>query len=329
VMDALNFDYPDYEKLDKGVEGVKRKRVVSIVSRQAARMVKEDEKISKKTKSTPEPKAAVSKKRKAEAPEPKVTEATEETPSTPAAAEIAKILKVMTESLPIKLLSPLGPELTKVLQKKDQPSVVKEKTEGQKKRRIVNVMQVVERTPPLTSASRIVPVASVEATAEAETSAEVAVAAEATNLASTLSGIDKLLSDMAAEETTTAVEKVMAVVPDKGKKIADITSEEKDFDIRNLVGQELSEAEKKEVHEYGISCGYQPGAMLFGGIDEETLGCIRNRVGAKIISTLSKSVGFSKLESDISGYRQKHIIGSLFYSNFEVKFFVPKLLLSL
>jgi hypothetical protein len=328
-MDALNFDYPDYEKLDKGVEGVKRKRVVSIVSRQAARMVKEDEKISKKTKSTPEPKAAVSKKRKAEAPEPKVTEATEETPSTPAAAEIAKILKVMTESLPIKLLSPLGPELTKVLQKKDQPSVVKEKTEGQKKRRIVNVMQVVERTPPLTSASRIVPVASVEATAEAETSAEVAVAAEATNLASTLSGIDKLLSDMAAEETTTAVEKVMAVVPDKGKKIADITSEEKDFDIRNLVGQELSEAEKKEVHEYGISCGYQPGAMLFGGIDEETLGCIRNRVGAKIISTLSKSVGFSKLESDISGYRQKHIIGSLFYSNFEVKFFVPKLLLSL
>jgi hypothetical protein len=51
VMDALNFDYPDYEKLDKGVEGVKRKRVVSILSRQAARMVKEDEKISKKTKS--------------------------------------------------------------------------------------------------------------------------------------------------------------------------------------------------------------------------------------------------------------------------------------
>jgi hypothetical protein len=101
VMDALNFDYPDYEKLVKGVEGVKIKRVVSILSRQAARMVKEDEKISEKTKSTPEPKAAVSKKRKHEAPESKVTEATEETPSTPPATEIAEILKVMTESLPI------------------------------------------------------------------------------------------------------------------------------------------------------------------------------------------------------------------------------------
>jgi hypothetical protein len=45
VMDALNFDYPDYEKFDKGAEAVKRKRVVSILSRQSARMVKEDEKI--------------------------------------------------------------------------------------------------------------------------------------------------------------------------------------------------------------------------------------------------------------------------------------------
>jgi hypothetical protein len=62
VMDALKFEYPDYEKFDKGGGGVKRKRVVSILSRQTAKMVKEDEKISKKTKSTPEPKAAVPKR---------------------------------------------------------------------------------------------------------------------------------------------------------------------------------------------------------------------------------------------------------------------------
>jgi hypothetical protein len=44
VMDALNFEYPDYERLDKGAKGVKRKRIVSILSRQVARLVKEDEK---------------------------------------------------------------------------------------------------------------------------------------------------------------------------------------------------------------------------------------------------------------------------------------------
>jgi hypothetical protein len=42
VMDALNFEYPDYEKLDKGAEGVKRKRIISILNRQVARLIKED-----------------------------------------------------------------------------------------------------------------------------------------------------------------------------------------------------------------------------------------------------------------------------------------------
>jgi hypothetical protein len=59
--------------------------------------------------------------------------------------------------------------------------------------------------------------------------------------------------------------------------------------------------------------------MLFGGVDEEILGCIHDRAGAKIISTLSKSIGFPKLEKDISCYRRQHIIGSSFYSNFKVR----------
>jgi hypothetical protein len=80
----------------------------------------------------------------------------------------------------------------------------------------------------------------------------------------------------------------------------------------------LSEAEKKELQEYGISCGYQPGAMLFGGVDEGALGCIRDHAGVKIIDTLAKGVGFPKLEADISGYRRQHIVGNLFYSNFKV-----------
>ena len=124
-------------------------------------------------------------------------------------------------------------------------------------------MQAIEWTPPSASASKITPIASAEATAEANTSAEAAAAAEAANLESTLSRINKMLSDMAAEETAAAAEKVMATVPDKGKKIVEAASEEKYFDLQNLVGQELSEAEKKELQEYGISYGYQPGAFAF------------------------------------------------------------------
>jgi hypothetical protein len=215
----------------------------------------------------------------------------------------------MTDSLPIKLLSPLGPELTKFLQKKEQPSAAKEKAEGQKKQRIVNVMQAIERTPPSASAGKMVIVVSVEAEA----------AAEAAKLSSTMSGIGKLISDMVAEETAVVAEESMVAMPDKGEKVIDTSSEEKDFDLQHLGGQELSDAYKEELKEYGIYCGYQSGQMLFGGVDEEILGCIRDRAEAKIISTLSKSVGFMKLESDISGYRRQHIVSSLFYSNFKVK----------
>jgi hypothetical protein len=305
VMDALNFEYPDYERLSKGAEGQKRKKIVSVLNRQATRMVKKDEEALKKRKSSPEPKVAASKKRKTAALEPKAVEIEEETPSTPSTAEVEEILKVMTESLPIKLLSPLGPQLTKLLQK-EEPSVAK-KAVGPKRRRIITVMQAIKETPPPASASKITPNAEVAASVEAaptEAATAEATTAEATNLESTLSDIDKVLLDMAAEEAATATEETLATVPEKGKEITENISEEKGFNFQNIIGQELSKAEKEELQEYAISCGYQPGAMLFGKINEEALGCIRDRTGAKIISTLSKSVGFPKLEADISRYRR-------------------------
>jgi hypothetical protein len=125
VMDALNLEYPDYERLSKGAKRSKRKRVVSVMNRHATRMIKEDKKIWQKKKSSPEPKVTTSKKRKTATPEPKMAEIEKGAPSTPSATEVEEILKVMTESLPIKLLSPLGLELTKLLQKKDNPSAVK------------------------------------------------------------------------------------------------------------------------------------------------------------------------------------------------------------
>jgi hypothetical protein len=88
-MDALNFHYPDYEKLDEGAEGIKRKRIVSILNRQAARLIKEDEKALKKPRIAQDPKLAIPKRRKliiAPSYEPK---AGEEAPSTPPATEVA------------------------------------------------------------------------------------------------------------------------------------------------------------------------------------------------------------------------------------------------
>jgi hypothetical protein len=136
---------------------VKRKKVVSILSMQATRSVKEDEKALKKAKTALEPKATIPKKRKLDqipSTEPKVDEAAEKSPSSPSAAEVVKILKVMTESLPSKLLSPLRLELTKLLQRTKTPLATEEKIEGKKKRRIVNVMQAIDQTSPSASATK-------------------------------------------------------------------------------------------------------------------------------------------------------------------------------
>jgi hypothetical protein len=80
-------------------------------------------------------------------------------------------------------------------------------------------MQAIEKTPPSASASKIAPTVSTEAAAEANMSAEAAAAAEAANLESTLSGIDKLLLDMPIEETVVAAEQVMAQCLTKERKL--------------------------------------------------------------------------------------------------------------
>jgi hypothetical protein len=64
VMDALNFEYPDYERLERGAKGRKRKRVASVLNKEAAKLVEDDEEKLKKRNLRPEPKTDASKKRK-------------------------------------------------------------------------------------------------------------------------------------------------------------------------------------------------------------------------------------------------------------------------
>jgi hypothetical protein len=185
------------------------------------------------------------------------------------------------------------------------------------------VTEVIEGSPPTTSASKAPVVESATATeaVAAEAAAAEAATTEDEHLESTLSNIDKILLDMATEETVATAEEAMATIPKKEKEIAKEASKE-NFNFQNLIGQELSEAEKEELKKYAISCGYQTGALLFGGVDDEKLGYVRDQIGAKVIGTLSKSIGFPKLDTDISRYRRQHLVGSLFYSNFKVKTFL-------
>jgi hypothetical protein len=256
VMDALDFEYPDYERLDKDAEGQKRKRVAGALNKEATESTEDDEEQLKKKKLKPEPKTYASKKRKATSPKQKAIDEEEETAATPSATDVEEILKVMTESLPVKL----SPHLTKLFKKEKEPEKTK-KAARPKKQRIIIVTEVIEGTPPQASAPKAPAVEStttIEAAPSEATAAEAATA-EDIHLESAIANIDKILLDMAAEEAAAATEETMAPEPEKEKEIAEDTSEDEIFNFQNLVGQELTKPEKEELKEYAVSYGYQPG----------------------------------------------------------------------
>jgi hypothetical protein len=121
---------------------------------------------------------------------------------------------------------------------------------------------------------------------------------------------------MAEEEAAVAA---VDTTIEKGKEQTKDTLEEEIFIFQDILGQELSETEKEELKKYAVSCGYKPGALLFGGVNEGKLRCLRNRTEAKVVRTFSKNVGLPKIEADLCRYQRQHIAGSLFYANFKVK----------
>jgi hypothetical protein len=170
--------------------------------------------------------------------------------------------------------------MTKLFQKKKEPSIAK-KAAGPKKWRIITVIEAIEGTPWPASASKAPAVESATAIEAAPAKAATAEAelAEDANLESTLSNIDKILLDMATEEVVATAKETMATVPEKEKEMAEDASKEENFNFQNLIGQEY---EKEELREYAISCGYQPGALLFGGVDDERLGCLRDQTERRL-----------------------------------------------
>jgi hypothetical protein len=121
------------------------------------------------------------------------------------------MLKVMTEPISFIMLSPLRLDLTSLLQSKETAQTTEGKAEGQKKRRMMNVMQAIEQTlPPASADKAIMPV-----------DAEDATGAKTDNLATTMSEIDRLISDVVAEKD------VAAAPSDKGKRTEEISLEDK------------------------------------------------------------------------------------------------------
>jgi hypothetical protein len=159
---------------DEEAGGVKKKRVVSILKRLAQRSIEKDKnkRLTKRSKLTPEP--SVSKKRKiisSTREEEERSSPPKHSAKTPSATSIGviEISEVMAGPLTFTMLSPLGSELTSLLQpkKKDTRETIEAEAEkepsapgggnAQKKRGMMNVMRAILDTPPPVIQKRMTP----------------------------------------------------------------------------------------------------------------------------------------------------------------------------
>jgi hypothetical protein len=191
-------------------------------------------------------------------------------------------------------------------------------------------MKAVLKTPPSMAKERaLIAGKSVEVASTAEVSPEVECSGGP--FGTTMAAIEGIIVESAPiepkkasreTEMTTKVVRPKIVATKTLVSMADqaeaSSGEERSFDLRHLGGGDISAEELSELREFAITGGYGPGSILFAGVDEEVLGCLPNQTEARIVNTLTKSIGFPKLENELSNYRKHHITGSLVYSNFKV-----------
>jgi hypothetical protein len=112
---------------------------------------------------------------------------------------------------------------------------------------------VIHQTPPPATVSKVAFVETAEAKGaaaeatreeapEAETGAAETGATEDPNLEDTLEVIDNILLKMTEEEAVVAA---ASIATEKGKKQVEDILEERDFKFQDLLGQELTDAEKR------------------------------------------------------------------------------------
>jgi hypothetical protein len=109
-----------------------------------------------------------------------------------------------------------------------------------------------------------------------------------------------------------APEKVEAPAPEASNKNTD-------YIIRHASGKELSQEEMLEARHYTQKLKYLKGVLVFNGSDEEDfLYCLPDNKEISVCWEIGKSIGFPKLEDDLSISSKDELTDSLAYNSIKV-----------
>jgi hypothetical protein len=322
VFDGIGFVYPDYCNPLRG-QGVKRK--IATLGKVAASAITAEPKVKKMNVLTHRPRYI----EPAMIPEfgkgtPSSAKAKETFPTTQSSEEPTVVPKVLTvEPVERKIKEPKIEEIMKV------PEILNPSTEIKllkvqkasaatpKRRRMANVLDVVLETTKALSPALTKKVASTETKSQAEAETRhaeakvVQIQAEAEAGPSVPTETEPaVLEEKATEQIAT--KKIENPIPEASNKSID-------FIIRHASGKELSQEEVLEAQHYAQKLKYPKGALMFNGSGEGYfLYCLSDNIEISVCQEIGKSIGFPKLEDDLSILSKDELADSLAYNSIKV-----------
>jgi hypothetical protein len=253
-----------------------------------------------------------------EAKEPALTQKTEEPTAMPKAslAKLGELKAVNIEEIEvekIKTLEVISPSAEVAMSK-----AKKDLTTTPKRKRMVNVLDVLETI----KTSSSTPKKTAEAS-KRQIEAKLSEAEAAKSQAETEAGPSEPAKEKSLEigEEETKKEAAEQILSEKTAiPIPEESFEALDYIVRHASGKRLSAEEKREAQYYAQRLKYPKGALIFNSSGEEDfLYCLPDNKEISVCREMSKSFGFPTLEDELSVLSKDELADSLAYNSLKVR----------
>jgi hypothetical protein len=192
----------------------------------------------------------------------------------------------------------------------------KELTTTPKRKRMVNVLDVLEKIKTSSSTPGKTTEASKTRIETKQTEAEAA-----KSHAETEAGPSEPAKEKSLEIEETEREATEQILSEQtGTPTPEASSEILDYIVRHASGKRLSEKEKREAQFYAQKLKYLKGALIFNGSGEEDfLYCLSDNKEISVCREMGKSFGFPTLEDGLSVLSKDELADNLAYNSLKVR----------
>jgi hypothetical protein len=324
VFDAIGFMYPDYRYPSRGQKRKSAALVKDVASAASSEPTPKRKKVKVLThrpryiETATVPEFGGETSSATEAKEPVLTQKTEEPAAMPKAspAKSGEPKAINIEEAEVertKILEVISPSAEVTM-----PKAQKDHTTTPKRKRMVNVLDVLETI----KTSSSTPKKTAEAS-KAQIEAKLSEAEPAKSQAETKAGPSEPTKEKSLEIGEEETKKEVAgqiLSENTAIPIPEASSEALDYIVRHASGKRLSAEEKREAQYYAQRLKYPKGALIFNGSGEEDfLYCLPDSKEISVCWEMSKSFGFPTLEDGLSVLSKDELADSLAYNSLKVR----------